>query len=275
MDMSTTPEEIGRMYDEAGPISKAFNDGQEHLSYWYGDDDPTPLTEAAQRLTRKVVETLGLRAGAEVLDAGCGLGAASLLVAEEFGVRLTGVTVSGVQVAEARRRAQERGLADRVRFQYGDFMALPLQDSSFDAVMAIESLMHAPDLARVLAEFHRVLRPGGALAFSDYTLQEAMSPQEAELYAATYKANRPLSMGEWRTAVHHGGFAIEEYTECGPRVYGMGPRHLAKANAMRAELTASFGAEAADGLREGLRSHFAPGGRRIGYVIMTARRPRI
>jgi ubiquinone/menaquinone biosynthesis C-methylase UbiE len=51
---------------------------------------------------------------------------------------------------------------------HGDMHRLPFADADFDGVMFLYSLCHADDLAQVLAEAHRVTRPGGALFIYDY-----------------------------------------------------------------------------------------------------------
>ncbi len=170
MSNPIAPEDIGRLYDEASRMSGVFNDGQEHLAYWYGDDDEAGVVEAGHRITRKVVQALGLRAGAHVLDAGCGVGAPGILVAAETGARVTGITISAAEASEAARRALAAGLSGSVAFERGDYRSISYPAATFDAIMAIESLLHAPDLGSVLGEFFRVLRPGGRLAIAECTL---------------------------------------------------------------------------------------------------------
>jgi SAM-dependent methyltransferase len=52
-------------------------------------------------------------------------------------------------------------------FREGMLTSLPFPDSSFDAVVCALALTHEPDLAPILAEFARVLRPGGHVVLSD------------------------------------------------------------------------------------------------------------
>src|SRR3546814_6650839 len=59
------------------------------------------------------------------------------------------------------------GLADRVSFQQGDALAMPFADGSFDVVWTQHAAMNIADKARLYAEIHRVLRPGGRLALND------------------------------------------------------------------------------------------------------------
>ncbi|ASO20926.1 cyclopropane fatty-acyl-phospholipid synthase-like methyltransferase [Actinoalloteichus hoggarensis] len=267
------PAEIGRRYDQSSPVSDVFNDGQVHLAYWYGDEDDTPMAEASRRITRKVADSLGLRSGERLLDAGCGLGAPALLVAEERGVHVTGITVSATEAARAEHKAAAANLGDRVEFLLGDYGELTQPDGSFDAIMAIESLQAAPDLAAVLRGFRRVLRPGGRIAVCDYTLEAEFTPAEAAEFAAGIGFARLPTLPQWITMLRESGFVVEEYVQCGPRVFGLGHKYVDSAERMRAELTERFDADTAAGLRDSLSRFFAPGAETVGYAIVTARKP--
>lgn len=99
-----------------------------------------------------------LPADARVLDAGCGPGDPVLaaLNAESDAV---GLDISRTQLDLAARNAPGAGLAQ------GGLGRLPFADDSFDGIVALWSLIHVPlgDHTDVLAEFARVLRPGGTL----------------------------------------------------------------------------------------------------------------
>ncbi len=111
-----------------------------------------------------------LDAGPEhvVLDIASGGGAPALRLAERRGCKVAGIDRSADAVAAASRRAADHGLADRVAFKAADAAArLPFDDRSFDAIVSVDGLIHLPDRPRVLAEWARVLKPGGRLAFTD------------------------------------------------------------------------------------------------------------
>ncbi|HEU0304640.1 MAG TPA: class I SAM-dependent methyltransferase [Gaiellaceae bacterium] len=104
----------------------------------------------------------GVEPGADVLDAPCGYGRHSNVLARA-GYRVTGIDRSPVLLAEARRRA---GDGEWPRWIQADHRELPLEDASFDAVLNLFSALgyRGEDGDRAtLGEFRRVLRPGGGL----------------------------------------------------------------------------------------------------------------
>jgi SAM-dependent methyltransferase len=98
--------------------------------------------------------------GGRVLDAGCGSGWGTALLARAAG-EAVGVDLSPAAVAEARR---EHG--ELARFEEGDLRALPCGDGEFDQVVCFEALTQTAEPEPVLEELSRVLRPGGLLLVS-------------------------------------------------------------------------------------------------------------
>ena len=102
----------------------------------------------------------GLVAGARVLDAGCGVGYGTALLAAAGTREITGVDVAADAVAAA---AEAHPLA---RFTTADIRELPFPDEAFDVVVCFEVIEHIRDQDSVIAELARVLAPGGVLAIS-------------------------------------------------------------------------------------------------------------
>lgn len=103
----------------------------------------------------------GLVTGRKVLDAACGEGYGSALLATEA-LSVTGVDLS----AEAIRHAQSRYVAGNLEFVAGDCVQLPFEDAEFDTVVSFETLEHLEDHHGLMAEFRRVLKPEGFLLLS-------------------------------------------------------------------------------------------------------------
>lgn len=104
-------------------------------------------------------------AGRDVLEFGCNVGGSAVVLAA-LGARVTGVDVDPAMVAIADANIARHGLSGRARaLHVADTRALPMADASIDVALANSVLEYvAPaHLDRVLAELHRVLRPGGLL----------------------------------------------------------------------------------------------------------------
>lgn len=100
-----------------------------------------------------------------VLDAGCGTGHTALTFAPHV-AQVIGVDFTDAMLDQARHLADERSL-NNVTFRLGDVEQLPFDDGEFDLVVSRYSAHHWPHPQRALAEFRRVLRPGGRLILSD------------------------------------------------------------------------------------------------------------
>ncbi len=111
---------------------------------------------------------LELRPSARLLDIACGSGGPALHLARLTGCEVVGVELYEEAVANGNRLARDAGLQIQANFVQADASRpLPFEGDSFDAILCIDSINHLPDRARVLADWARVLRPGGRLLFTD------------------------------------------------------------------------------------------------------------
>ncbi len=118
---------------------------------------------------RRTVQLLGLPAGALVLDVGCGTGDLVRALGRAS-ARPVGIDISAGMLTHARA-----GKGSLIR---GDAAALPFPTASFDAAVSGFALRNFSDLAAVLGELGRVVRPGGRLA-----LLEVSTPTTPSLRA--------------------------------------------------------------------------------------------
>jgi SAM-dependent methyltransferase len=96
-----------------------------------------------------------------VLDAGCGVGYGSVILAEAGASDVVGVDI-GAAVVAAASAADRPGL----RFEQGDIAQLPAAEGSFDVVVCFEVIEHVENPDAVLDEFVRVVAPGGLVVVS-------------------------------------------------------------------------------------------------------------
>jgi SAM-dependent methyltransferase len=117
---------------------------------------------------RRFFAWLALAPESLVLDVGSGSGGPALFMARTVGCRVVGVDINENGIATANAQAQAQGVADQVRFQHIDAgHGLPFADDTFDAIVCIDAILHIPDRVATLAEWRRVLRPGGRILFTD------------------------------------------------------------------------------------------------------------
>ena len=108
-------------------------------------------------LRRHLFEQAGLTPGSHVLEVGCGTGAVMGAISDEFDFNLTGVDIDRPSLSFAQSENPETQLTQ------ADGHRLPFADNQFDTVYCHYLLLWVADPVQVLAEMHRVTRPGGAV----------------------------------------------------------------------------------------------------------------
>jgi SAM-dependent methyltransferase len=104
----------------------------------------------------------------EVLEVGSGSGGPAVYLAAERGCRITGVDINEHGIRNARTLAQSRRVADRAQFKAVDAgQPLPFPADHFDAIVSNDAMCHIAGRPAVLRDWHRVLKPGGRVLFTD------------------------------------------------------------------------------------------------------------
>ncbi len=127
MDLNTahrSRRNVAHHYDLNGTLYSLFLDADRQYSCAYFPTGQETLEEAQALKKRHLASKLKLdRPDLEVLDIGSGWGGLAITLARDFGARVTGLTLSEEQLAEARARAEAAGLSDRVQFELMDYRA--------------------------------------------------------------------------------------------------------------------------------------------------------
>ncbi len=131
---------VAHHYDLNGRLYSLFLDRDRQYSCAYFPHGDETLEEAQAAKKRHIAAKLCLdQPNLTVLDIGCGWGGLALTLARDFGARVTGITLSQEQLAEARARAAQEGLADRVTFELQDYRTL---DRRFDRIVSVGMFEH-------------------------------------------------------------------------------------------------------------------------------------
>lgn len=138
------------------------------------------LQSAQHRHEKGIAKLLRLRPGMEVADVGCGVGGPLVNIAKSTGAKIVGINFNKTQIQAGNQRVERAGLSGSCSFLYADFMNVPLEADTFDALYSFEALCHAPDRKLAFLELFRLLKPGAEAAIVDWVFTEAFDPSNSE-----------------------------------------------------------------------------------------------
>lgn len=140
-DKDTDAEAIHYHYDLSNDFYQLWLDPEMVYSCAYFETGKEDLATAQLAKLRHLCRKLRLQPGEKLLDVGCGWGGLARLAAREFGVEVTGITLSKEQLALGRERVKAEGLEDRVTLKLLDYRDLP-RDGRFDKVVSVGMFEH-------------------------------------------------------------------------------------------------------------------------------------
>ncbi|WP_322990829.1 cyclopropane-fatty-acyl-phospholipid synthase family protein [Hoeflea sp.] len=171
-------------------ISAHYDLGNEFYSKWLDETmtyssalyctGANDLASAQTAKYRALADAVGLKAGDHVLEIGCGWGGFAEFAAREIGCRVSGLTISNEQLAFARARIEQAGLADKVDLRFQDYRD---ETGSYDAVVSIEMFEAVGEKywPGYFAKVRQCLKRGGRAGLQIITIKP-------EAYQ-TYRAN--------------------------------------------------------------------------------------
>ncbi len=132
------------------------------------------------RETEILAEKAGINRETGVLDVCSALGGPARHLARKYGCRVTGLDATAKMVDEAVARTEREGLSHLVMFRLGNALDIPFHAGTLDVVWGQDAWCYITDKERLIREAHRVLKPGGVIAFTDWVQAANMSDNEWE-----------------------------------------------------------------------------------------------
>lgn len=152
--------------------------------------------------TLKQFETHPLPTASQILEIGCGTGRTSCYLAAQGHV-VTGIDIHPDMITKAKMRAEREQAS--VQFLEGDASLLPFPDNSFDVIL-VESVSIFTNTGKALAEYYRVLRPGGKLFDREMIQQKTMSAEIYQEITHFYQIEKLWDIKDWSALVQSIGF---------------------------------------------------------------------
>ena len=160
----------------------------------------------------ELVERAGIAKGSRGVDLCCGNGASMRMLVQLAEVAsMIGVELSEKQVERTMSRTRRAGLEDRIHVVHGDACETGLPDGQADFAWSEDAWCYVPAKARLISEAVRITRPGGMVAFTDWTLGETpLSDSERDSFFAIMKFPGLWNADVYRSALEDEGCEIVE-----------------------------------------------------------------
>jgi cyclopropane-fatty-acyl-phospholipid synthase len=215
---------VAHHYDLSDRLYDLFLDADRQYSCAYFTDPANSLEQAQADKKAHIAAKLLLEPGMRVLDIGCGWGGMALYLHAKTGAEVLGVTLSEEQLKVARRRAEEAGVADKVKFELIDYRHLTGQ---FDRIVSVGMFEHVGNkhygeffakCRELLADdgvmlMHTIGRMGGPGVTDKFTLKYIFpggyNPSLSEIVAG-YEGTR-LFPGDVEVLRLHYGWTLDHW----------------------------------------------------------------
>jgi cyclopropane-fatty-acyl-phospholipid synthase len=174
---------VAHHYDLDDRLYDLFLDPHRQYSCAYFGDDDTTLEAAQEAKLAHIAAKLDLKPGQRVLDIGCGWGGMARYLHKVSGAEVLGVTLSEEQLKYARAKAEDMGIADKVKFELIDYRSLTGQ---FDRIVSVGMFEHVglPHFRQFFEKVESLLKPDGVALI--HTIARADGPGATDPWTAKY-----------------------------------------------------------------------------------------
>ncbi len=177
MPRSNDKQRIIEHYDIVSPYYRSRWGEHIHHGYWIRGEESKE--KAQLQLVEHLAELANIKPSADILDIGCGFGASSLYLAEHYNTKVTGITISPVQVEMAIQAAAGKQLDAKFLLMDAEAMNFEKQ---FDVLWSVESIAHYQNRQAFFASAAKLLKPGGSFAITDWFKKENLTRAETRKF---------------------------------------------------------------------------------------------
>ena len=172
----------------------------------------TKLRPGGREATDWLIQEADISKDSSILEVACNMGTTMIQLAQQFNCHIVGVDQDQRVLEKAKANIEQNDLADLITLQVANAMKLPFAAASFDIVINEAMLTMLPQVGKekAIAEYFRVLKPGGKLLTHDVRLVKEDEKVVSELQEAINVKAQPLTQENWLSCFQNIGF----YSEC-------------------------------------------------------------
>ncbi|MHC5039012.1 MAG: class I SAM-dependent methyltransferase [Planctomycetota bacterium] len=160
----------------------------------------------------ELASRVGIQEGQKVLDLCSALGGGVRFLIRHFNVKGHGLDGTKTMFDQAVKRTKEAGL--EAEYKLGDVTDIPWGDGTFDVIWGEDAWCYVVDKDQLIQEAHRVLKPGGTIAFTDWIEGPAgLSDEEAERINTFMKFPYMENLPGYKALLEKTGFEVQEATD--------------------------------------------------------------
>ena len=200
---------VAHHYDLSADFYRLFLDPDMQYSCAYFPHTGASLEEAQLAKKRHLAAKLLLAHDQRVLDIGCGWGGLGLTLAQEFGARVDGITLSTEQLAVARSRAEQAGLRGRAEFSLTDYRDV---EGPYDRVVSVGMFEHVgrPNFQAYFEQIARLLTEDGVAVVHSIGRSEGPSFTQPWIAKYIFPGGYIPALSEVMAAVERAGLIVTD-----------------------------------------------------------------
>lgn len=203
-------------YNHSNWLYKYFWYNSKTLGLHFGIDSKTTknLNDSIENQYKILIKLGKIKKGMRVLDAGCGVGGASVYLAEKTKASLFGLSLVPDQIEQAKNNALKRKVNSYTNFSVADYTKTTFKDNYFDIVFGLESICYAYPKENFLAEAKRILKPNGKLIIADgYRIRKEKNNQEKSItknFCSGWKLEELIEESLMSQKIINSGFKMQK-----------------------------------------------------------------